>query len=55
MFFEFALSLRRAGMNLAEIESTLRAEGAFGRTPRERLAQIPSIIASLRRYFVSAL
>jgi hypothetical protein len=52
IFFDFATSLRRAGMTLSEIEHTLRSEAQYGRSPKERLAQIPSIIISLRRYFV---
>ena len=47
-FFEFALDLRRAGMNVTEIEATLRMEALNGRSPKERRAQIPSIITSLR-------
>lgn len=54
MFFNLAVSLRRAGMNLGQIEMTLRTEAQFGRSPKERLSQIPSITKSLRRYFVSA-
>ena len=50
MFFNLAMSLRRAGMDLYQIESTLRSEAEFGRTPKERLSQIPSIMSSLRRY-----
>jgi hypothetical protein len=50
MFFNLALSLRRAGMNLQEIEGALRREAQWGRSPKERLAQIPSVIANLRRY-----
>jgi hypothetical protein len=51
MFFGLALALRRTGMNLPEIEMTLRGEAQFGRSPKERRAQIPSIMNSLRRYF----
>jgi hypothetical protein len=54
MFFELGLSLRGAGTHLHEVESTLRTEAQFGRTPKERLAQIPSIMQSLRRYFALA-
>jgi hypothetical protein len=50
MFFNLAMSLRRAGMDLYLIESTLRSEAEFGRTPKERLSQVPSIMSSLRRY-----
>jgi hypothetical protein len=53
MFFNLALSLRRAGMGLCEIESTLRSEAQFGRSPRQRSSQLPSIMSSLRRYSVS--
>jgi len=54
MFFNLALSLKRAGMNLGQIEMTLRAEAKFGRSPKERAAQIRSIMVSLGRYSVSA-
>jgi hypothetical protein len=50
MFFNLAMSLRRAGMDFYQIESTLRSEVEFGRTPKERLSQIPGIMSSLRRY-----
>jgi hypothetical protein len=50
MFFNLAMSLRRARMGFCEIENTLRSEAQFGRTPKERLSQIPSIMGSLRRY-----
>ena len=50
MFFNLAMSLRRAGMDFYQIESTLRSEAEFGRTPKERLSQVPSIMSSLRRY-----
>jgi prepilin-type processing-associated H-X9-DG protein len=50
MFFDLALSLKYAGMAFPEIESTLRSEAQYARTPNERLAQIPSIMASLRVY-----
>jgi len=50
LFFKLAMSLRRAGMDFYQIESTLRSEAEFGRTPKERLSQIPSIMSSLRRY-----
>jgi hypothetical protein len=53
MFFNLAMSLRRAGMGLCEIENTLRSEAQFGRNPKERLSQIPSIMSSLRRYLAS--
>jgi hypothetical protein len=50
MFFNLAMSLRRAGMDFSQIENTLRSEAEFGRTPKERLSQIPSFMSSLRRY-----
>ena len=50
-FFKFALDLRRAGMNTGQIETMLRSEAAFGRSPNERRAQIPSIIKSLQESF----
>jgi hypothetical protein len=53
MFFELAMSLKRAGMAFAEIGTALRSEAPYGRTPQERLAQIPSIMASLRVYATS--
>jgi hypothetical protein len=53
MFFNLAMSLRRAEMDFYQIESTLRSEAEFGRTPKERLSQVPSVMGSLRRYFGS--
>jgi hypothetical protein len=50
MFFTLALCLRRAGLELYEIENTLRSEAKLGRSPEERLSQIPSVMSSLRRY-----
>ena len=50
-FFKFALDLRRAGMNKGQIETMLRSEAAFGRSPNERRAQIPSIIKSFQESF----
>ena len=46
-FFQFALELRKAGMNKAQIENMLQSEAAFGHSPNERKAQISSIINSL--------
>jgi hypothetical protein len=51
MFFNLALSLRRAGIGFCEIENTLRSEAEFGRTPKERLSHVSSVMSSLRRYF----
>ena len=53
MFFNLAMSLRRAGMDFYQIENTLRAEAQYGRSPKERLSQVPSVMSSLRRYFAS--
>ena len=54
MFFDLALSLKRAGMSFQEIEGMLHSEAQNGTTPKERLAQIPSIMSSLDRYFAVA-
>jgi hypothetical protein len=54
MFFDLALTLKRAGMSFQEIERTLHSEAQNGTTPKERLAQIPSIMRSLGRYFACA-
>ena len=53
MFFDLAFSLKYAGMAFPEIESALHAEAHHGRSPQKRLAQIPSIINSLRTYSAS--
>ena len=53
MFFDLALCLTYAGMAFPEIESTLHAEAHHARTPQKRLAQIPSIMNSLRTYAAS--
>ena len=50
MFFNLAMSLRRAGMDFYQIESTLRSEAQFGRNPKERLSQVSSVMSTLRRY-----
>ena len=50
-FFKFALDLRRAGMSTGQIETTLRSQVAFGRSPNERTVQIPSIIKSFQESF----
>ena len=50
MFFDLAFSLLSTGMNFQEIEETLHAEAHHARSPQKRLAQIPSIISSLRTY-----
>ena len=48
-FFALGLELRKAGMTQDQVRSTLQAEAAFGRHPRERRAQIGSIMGSLRK------
>jgi hypothetical protein len=48
-FFRLALRLRRAGLSPYGIETRLNAEADFGRSPKERRAQVKSIISSLRR------
>ena len=53
MFFDLAFSLKCAGMAFPEIESTLHAEAHHARSPQKRLAQIPSIMNSLRTYSAS--
>jgi hypothetical protein len=48
-FWIYALKLRSAGMDLPEIKAKLTAEAKNGRTPKERLWQIKSIMDSLRK------
>ena len=48
-FFVYAVALRTAGMSLPEIEAELIEEAPFGRSPKERREQIPSIITSLTK------
>ena len=48
-FFQLALECKRAGMNLGQIETLLKTEAQFARSPRDRKAQIPSILASLQK------
>jgi hypothetical protein len=48
-FFYLALRLRRAGLSDYEIETMLKTEAAFGRSPKERKGQVKSIMTSLRR------
>jgi hypothetical protein len=48
-FWIYALKLRTAGMNPTEIKTELTAEAKHGRTPKERLWQIKSIMDSLRK------
>jgi len=48
-FFDYALTLRTARMSLEDIEKKLRDEAKNGRSPRERVAQIPSIMKALRK------
>jgi hypothetical protein len=48
-FFDFARALRRAGLSPHQIQSVLQTEAAFGRSPKERRAQVKSIMSSLAR------
>ena len=48
-FYRLAFRLKAAGMEDTDIRITLEQEAAFGQSPAERRAQIPSILASLRR------
>jgi hypothetical protein len=47
-FFRLGVDLDRAGMSPAEIDSVLRQEAGYGRSPTERRAQIKYIMRSLR-------
>ena len=47
--FMLGLELERAGMSLNEIERRLRSELAYARSPRDRLSDIPDILACLAR------
>ena len=38
-------------MSLNDIELTLRDEARFGNNPKERRAQIPSVMSTLKRSF----
>ena len=49
-FYRLAFRLKSASMNDYEVRATLEQEAAFGQSPAERRAQIPSILASLRRF-----
>jgi hypothetical protein len=46
VFCRLGLECKRAGMNLGQIETVLKAEVQFARFPGDRRAQIPSILAS---------
>jgi hypothetical protein len=54
-FFRLGLTLRRAGLELREVEQTLRSEAAFARkgSERERLAGVDNVIKWLREHPVS--
>ena len=45
-FFNYALSLRSAGMPLDQIEKKVGRASSYGRSPGERRSQIPSIMQS---------
>ena len=47
-FFNYALSLRSAGMSLKDIEATLRDQATFGRSAHERRVQISEYHANVR-------
>ena len=47
--FMLGLELKRVGMSLNEIERRLRSELAYARSPRDRLSDIPDILACLAR------
>jgi hypothetical protein len=48
-FFLLGRKLRNAGMGAHRIATTLQAEVPFARSPRDRKAQIPSIIETLTK------
>jgi hypothetical protein len=50
-FWNFALALRSAGMSDDRIQSELNSEYMYGRSPKERKAQRPWNMASLKRLF----
>jgi hypothetical protein len=53
-FFNYALSLRSAGMSLDQIEKKLEEEARSGRSPHERKKQIPCIMQSLQQPYKKA-
>jgi hypothetical protein len=50
-FFQLGVDLRSAGLNMADIEATLRQEAGYARHPAERRSQIKSIMQTLRESF----
>jgi hypothetical protein len=46
-FYDFARALKSAGMNLEQIEATLKQEYVHARSPPERKGHIPGIMKSL--------
>jgi hypothetical protein len=50
-FFNYALSLRSAGMSLDQIEKKLEEQFKSALSPDERRRQIPSIMQSLQQSF----
>jgi hypothetical protein len=50
-FFNYALSLKYAGMSPDQIEKKLEEQAPSGRSPDERREQIPSILQSLQQPF----
>jgi hypothetical protein len=53
-FWQFAVELRSAGMNLEQIKATLEAEAANGRSPKKRKGQIRWIMKSLAQSWPKA-
>jgi hypothetical protein len=47
VYFRFALKLRKAGLSPAEIKAILTEEASYARSPKDRKAQIPSILNTL--------
>jgi hypothetical protein len=43
-FFKLGMALKRAGLEKYEMETTLRSEAGYGRSPAERRAQVASIM-----------
>lgn len=43
-FFKLGMALKRAGLEKHEIETTLRSEAGYGRSPAERRAEVASIM-----------
>jgi hypothetical protein len=48
-FFQLAVDLRGAGMGAGDIQMTLQAQAALGRSPKERKGEIPGILNDLKK------